>query len=252
MLKKPPIPPPLSMARRFLLILLPLLVVLVIASSLHFYADYEKARVARESSESLNVELARRMIVADIDAVITDLLFLGRYVESQSTAHLHLKAYLRRLGEVFQHFSQQKRLYDQIRLLDTSGHEIVRVNYNDGKPLVIEAAQLQDKSQRYYFQEANKLESGQVYISPLDLNIEDGKVQKPYKPMMRFATPIFDQAGKQQGIVVLNYFGERLISHFLLAAANIADHIELLNEEGYWLSSQNPSDRLRRSRKCGG
>ena len=224
------------------MIFLPLLLVLSIAAGLHFFAEYEKARVARESSESLNVDLARRMIVADIDAVITDALFLRRYIESQSTAHLHIEAYLKRLGEVFLHFAQQKRLYDQVRLLDASGQEIVRVNFNDGKPQVIEATQLQDKSRRYYFQEAIRLESGQVYISPLDLNIEDGEVQQPYKPMMRFATPIFDQAGNRQGIVVLNYFGERLINHFLLAAANIADHIELLNEDGYWLSSQNPAD----------
>lgn len=111
---------------------LPLLLVLSIAGGLHFYAEYEKARVARESSESLNVDLARRMIVADLDGVITVLLFLGLYVESQSTAHLHIQAYLKRLGEVFQHFAQQKRLYDQLRLLDASGHEIIRVNYNDG------------------------------------------------------------------------------------------------------------------------
>ena len=52
------------------MIFLPLILVLTIAGGLHFYADYEKARIARESSESLNVELARRMIVADIDAVI--------------------------------------------------------------------------------------------------------------------------------------------------------------------------------------
>ena len=84
------------MVRRFLLIFVPLLVVLSIAGGLHFYADYEKARVTRESSESLNVELARRMIVADIDAVITDLLFLKSYIESQSSSHLHMDAYLHR------------------------------------------------------------------------------------------------------------------------------------------------------------
>jgi PAS domain S-box-containing protein len=240
MLQKSPTPPPFSMVRRFLLIFVPLLVVLSIAGGLHFYADYEKARVTRESSESLNVELARRMIVADIDAVITDLLFLKSYIESQSSSHLHMDAYLHRLGEVFQYFSQQKRLYDQVRLLNAAGHEVVRINYNEGDPQVINTAQLQDKSQRYYFQEAIRLDAGQVYISPLDLNVEGGNVERPYKPMMRFATPIFDQAGKRQGIVMLNYFGERLISHFLLAAANIADHIELLNEDGYWLVSQNP------------
>jgi PAS domain S-box-containing protein len=242
MLQKPPIPPPFSMARRFLLIFLPLIAVLVIAGGLHFFADYEKARVARESSESLNVELARKMIVADIDAVITDVLFLGRYVESQSTTPQYSRTHLKRIGEMFLHFAQQKRMYDQVRMLDVSGHEIVRVNFNGGSPQIIAATQLQKKSQRYYFREATKLESGQVYISPLDLNIEDGELQTPYKPMMRFATPVFDLTGKRKGIVVLNYFGERLINHFRLAAANIADHIELLNEDGYWLSSQHPGE----------
>ncbi len=60
--------------------------------------------------------------------------------------------------------------------------------------------------------------------------------------MMRFATPIFDRNGVKRGIILLNYLGERLIQNFTHAAANIADHTELVNQEGYWLSSPNPED----------
>jgi len=44
-------------------------------------------------------------------------------------------------------------------------------------------------------------------------------------------------------VLVLNYLGERLLSNFVHAAANIADHIHLVNSVGYWLRSPNADDQ---------
>ncbi len=55
--------------------------------------------------------------------------------------------------------------------------------------------------------------------------------------MIRFGTPVFDRQGSKRGIILLNYFGKRLLDDFTRAAANIADHIELVNQDGYWISS---------------
>ncbi|MEN8168103.1 MAG: PAS domain S-box protein, partial [Pseudomonadota bacterium] len=145
-----------------------------------------------------------------------------------------------RIAQEFAVFAAKKGLYDQIRFLDSSGMEVVRVNYNSGKPRSVPAGDLQNKANRYYFREAMSQVEGGIYLSPLDLNIEEGRIEYPLKPMIRFGTPVFDSHGSKRGIILLNYFGERMIDDFTRAAANIADHIELINSDGYWLS--NPQE----------
>lgn len=208
----------------------------------HFYFDYRAESTRRNTLETSNVELARRALGADIAGVTTDLMFLGRLLESLDFDADLAAGRRRYLGEVFRTFAREKALYDQVRFLDTQGHEIVRVNLDDGEPTLVERGRLQDKSGRYYVAQALQLERGQVYLSPFDLNVEDGAVERPLKPMLRFATPVFDAAGRRQGLVVLNYLGRHLIGRFREATANVADHIQLLNGDGYWLISPRPGE----------
>ena len=203
----------------------------------HFYVDYRAERTVRDARETLNVELARRALAADIAAVTTDLMFLGRLIESLSFEPVLAEGRTRYLEQVFLTFAREKGLYDQIRFIDVKGHEVVRVNLAGGDPQLVAKGQLRDKSGRYYVDHGLRLDSGQVYLSPLDLNIEDGMVEQPIKPVLRFATPVFDSGGRRQGLVVLNYLGARLLERFRQAAANIADRVQLLNGDGYWLSS---------------
>ncbi len=223
-------------------LVLALTLLLAAVFTVHFYFDYRSDRAERNASESLNVELARRALAVDIAAVTTDLMFLRSLAESLSFDPTVAAGRQRYLAEVFATFAREKGLYDQIRFIDLHGREVVRVNLRDGAPVVVDASDLQDKSSRYYVDRALRLERGRVYLSPLDLNVEDGGVEQPIKPMLRFATPVFDRTGSRQGLVVLNYLGERLLEEFRRATANIADHVQLLNSDGYWLSSARPGE----------
>jgi hypothetical protein len=45
------------------------------------------------------------------------------------------------------------------------------------------------------------------HLSPLDLNVEEGQVERPFKPVMRFATAVFDVSTEldtdhQQALVI--------------------------------------------------
>ncbi|MDJ0739204.1 MAG: PAS domain S-box protein [Gammaproteobacteria bacterium] len=203
----------------------------------HFYIDYRAERTRRDTNETLNVELARRALVADITGVTTDLMFLGRLLESLNFDPQTAEGRRRFLAEVFVTFAREKQLYDQIRFIDLRGREVVRVNLGRGGAELVAPDALQEKGGRYYVKQGLQLDRGQVYLSPLDLNVEDGIVEQPAKPVLRFATPVFDIDGRRQGLVVLNYLGDRLLERFRQAAANIADHVQLLNDDGYWLSS---------------
>jgi len=139
-------------------------------------------------------------------------------------------------------FLATTELFDQVRLLDLQGMEVIRANYRDGKPYLVPEGQLQWKGDRYYFSEAIGLQANELYISPLDLNVEHGKVEKPIKPTIRFAMPVFDREGKRAGVIVLNYLADHLLNQIRLHE-HVADlEIMLLNSDGYWLIGPNPDD----------
>lgn len=54
----------------------------------------------------------------------------------------------------------------QIRLLDRNGRERVRVDRRPDGVVLASPAELQDKSDRYYFREAIVRPAGSLYISP--------------------------------------------------------------------------------------
>lgn len=80
-----------------------------------------------------------------------------------------------------------------------------------------------------------------MYVSPLDLNIEQGQIEFPYKPMIRFSTPSIESNGKTEGIIVLNYLAEAILNDFRDISTNSKGTLMLLNSDGYWLSNQDRS-----------
>ncbi len=77
----------------------------------------------------------------------------------------------------------------QLRLLSDTGMELIRYEL-DKKNEIIRSQNLQDKSSRYYFQDTKNLHPGEQYISKLDLNEENGKIEIPYKKTIRIAQKV--------------------------------------------------------------
>lgn len=128
-----------------------------------------------------------------------------------------------------------KPAYEQVRFIDNEGIERIRVDQSSLGPIAITSKKMQDKHQRYYFTDAFKLSAGQVYISRMDLNIENGRIELPFKPIVRLATPVFDQQGEKRGIVIINLNSSALFTQLKNEAKNITGELMLLNDEGYWL-----------------
>ncbi len=52
---------------------------------------------------------------------------------------------------LFKTFSERRKIYDQIRYINSTGQEIVRVDSNGNNVYAVPQGELQDKSGRYYF-----------------------------------------------------------------------------------------------------
>jgi len=146
---------------------------------------------------------------------------------------------LRRLEDLFVTFAEASRDYDQLRWIDEHGRERVRVDWRDNHAVRIPADQLQDKADRYYVRDALKLPPGVLYASRLDLNIEHGEIERPLKPMLRFASPVTASDGTPRGLVVLNYRAGRMLSGLEILDASL-NVLQLLEHEGYRLAGGDP------------
>jgi len=229
--------------KRFLAIALLFFILLVAAVIAHYYTERKLEQSGIEFTETHNVAQAHEAISNTLRGVVSDLAFLSKLNELMDLLdNPDNERAKQMLAQEFLHFSEMKRVYDQIRLLDSTGMEVVRINFDKGKPRIAPAGELQNKANRYYFSDIMATGSGYIYLSPFDLNIEGERVETPLKPIIRFAIPLLDKRGLKKCVVVLNYMGEDLIRNFKKAAAGVADHIYLVNADGYWLSSPKPED----------
>ena len=156
-----------------------------------------------------------KFVIEDIYEDIVDDLFVVKNSNEVSTyINTPNDRTVKEVEQMFLRFLSNKMEIDQLRFLDAKGREIVRADKGTGEAVLISESELQDKSDRYYFKEACELEEGKVYISPMDLNTENGQIQIPYKPMIRLATPLYSQRGEFKGILVINYLGQDFLDIF--------------------------------------
>ncbi|MTW21036.1 hybrid sensor histidine kinase/response regulator [Allochromatium palmeri] len=188
-----------------------------------------------EQAVALNAVILERMLIE----VSRDLRYLA---QSRALADAIEDTSAPRLDSVsgdWRLFVSAKPQYDQIRWIDKHGWERIRVNQSPNGPVAVLDTELQNKADRYYFTDAMRLPAGDIYVSPLDLNIEHGVIEQPRKPMLRLAKRLFDRDGNSHGIVIVNYLALNLLE----ALVNLhRSDIWLLNRDGYWLRATNAAD----------
>lgn len=137
-------------------------------------------------------------------------------------------------------FSKHKAIYHQIRFLDTTGMEILRVDRNQGTSAIVAREKLQNKKKRYYFADTAKLPNGKLMISPLDLNREKGEVEQPLRPVIRYGTPVYDSNNQLQGIVLFNVLADKFLE--LVQQKNKENEKALfISDKGFYFS--NPDSK---------
>ena len=225
-----------ALARALLTVLA--LTLVLLGCWLLYHREAEQIAQRQAEREVVRVNLLSKLLQSELRPVAEDLRLLADgdglrgYIETgQAVA---LKAAVRRARFV----SERKPDYDQIRYIDERGQEVLRVNQGGQ---VVDAPLLQNEADRSYFREASQLPAGGLLLSAFDLNVEGGKVETPPKPMLRFAVPLFDTSGQRRGIYIINYLGAGLIARLQQMVPTYSHRLRLLNAQGYWLKTADPS-----------
>ena len=216
----------------------------VLYLSLLFYVEITE----KNTIQKLHYGITERALAveASLDQLGRDVLLLSELSSLQvliNTADAPAQAELVENVEWdFLDFATQNTLYYQIRYIDEIGQEIVRIDHNGEVYTPISGSLLQDKRGRYYFDSTMQLYQGEVFISPLDLNIERGEVENrgslqtpTYVPVIRYATPVFDQADNPKGIIITNVYAEHLLEKIQMSQVG-TNKLFLLNAKGFYLS----------------
>jgi len=213
--------------------------VALVLAGVFFYgrADIERDEVRLMSGEALRVGLGAGTLSRQLEGITRDLNFLANHSALLAAVNAPTPANIAHLAEDLVNFSRSSGIYDQLRWIDETGMEQVRIDNAGGQGIKVAADKLQNKGQRYFFTDAIKLRPGEIFVSPLDLNIEQNQIEVPHKPMLRVATPVADTQGRKRGIVILNFYGQVMLDAFAASTQDDTDHAMVLNAEGYRLKS---------------
>lgn len=235
------ISPPFLQTRRSLFFLLLLISGSFITGLMTLFYQSEKNSYLEtiQTQERYALQMQKARVKETFASLLQDLFFLRdqneliRHLQNDASEELQLMA------REYLILSTRSMLYDQIRFLDRRGMEVVRVNYNNGQPAIVPEENLQDKSKRYYFKDSFSLDRDEVYFSPFDLNVEQGQVEHPLKPVIRIGTAVLGEQGQKQGIILLNYLGRNLLDKLIATEGISPGNLMLVNRDGYWLLNRD-------------
>ncbi len=227
---------------RFILLFLPSALIFIIAVIATQRLTLNSKLINVRNAETLNISKQKDIITNNLTSIFSDLTFLANQQDLTRIQDSISLTGRRFLGIDFKVFVESKLIYDQIRYINLQGMEMVRANFNKGEPYIVPTDQLQSKKHRNYFKETVTWKKDEVYISPLDLNVEFGEIEIPRKPVIRFGTPIVNSAGENRGVLILSFLGNTLINELTASSSQRKSVFMLLNSDGYWLIGPNPED----------
>jgi PAS domain S-box-containing protein len=200
--------------------------------------EIETAKKLVVSEQKQKIDTVEYIVKSKIESNINDLMVIKDSQEMYGYKTEESKETQKDLAELFVRISKNKSEFDQIRIIDNDGDEVIKVNNRILKePYIVHKSNLQGNQGRYFFQHGENLKEGQVYISPLDLTQIGEEIQRPYKPSMRFATPIFNENGEREYILVISYLAQNLLDVYdeYIGEQEFVDTM-IVNKDGYYLS----------------
>ena len=173
-----------------------------------------------------------------------DLVFLSRLssLKKVISSEESNKNIISDLENDFVAFVKQSTIYYQLGYIDKEGKEIVRIEFEEGISRPFRQDELENKKEEDYFSETINFDEGEVFISQIILNIEDGEIENIgtkenpiYFPIILSAVPVFSDKGEKTGVLFLSFEAD----YFLGDIRNFqrpGERVFLINKEGYYLA----------------
>lgn len=222
----------------------------ILASGLTGYYSYSSSRAMLLSAAERDLltatqVLSRNMLVS-LGAVSKDARLLAALPRTAKVSRFPKSATIeddtKVVATIFKAMLETHPEYFQVRLIsaDMNGLELVRVD-RDGEALTrVVAEDLQEKAHHPYVFETLRLKRGEIRLSKIAINHEEGAHSGLNKPTLRVATPVVADTGKVLGLIVINIDLNGLFG-VLKADLPSAYNLYLTNESGDFLIHPDPA-----------
>ena len=216
-----------------------LLVLIVVVIFVTQYPTYQKDRELKQVDINRNLELMQLMTAGYVQQLTRD----ADVIAASPVLQMYIRDLsaegLLSLEQAFLNLAGLRPSYDQLRYIDRSGVEQVRVNNYNGEPQLVTQG-LQLKIHRDYVKAGLAGEAGSVFVSRFDLNVENGRIQVPFVPTVRVVASVHVD-GEQGGMVVLNAKANELLQHLRTALPDGTDLV-VLDDAGGWIAGGGVAD----------
>lgn len=222
----------------------------IVAMSIVGYYSYASSRAMLLSAAQRDLltatQVLGRSFQSSIDEIAGDALLLAKLSTTPAIASSPTGVTADRdkelLADTFAAMLAVNPQYFQVRLIGAGAHglELVRVDRDGDRLVRVQAADLQEKAHYPYVFSTLQLGRGQVYLSDITINHEEGAHSGLHKPTVRVATPVVAQDGKVLGLIVINLDLNGLFDRLKSDLPN-AYQLYLSNHWGDYLIHPNPA-----------
>lgn len=181
------------------------IIIAIIVSFVNYQSSF--TNIEKELHKIANTEIENKRNYLYQYIIQTEMLLTSIKKSNLTSQYLKSKNQQdkKNLKDLFYALTNSNRDIMQLRYLDALGNEIIRIDKDSLSPelKVIPEDKLQNKSDRYYFKETLMTKSNEFWHSNIDLNMENGKIEKPFKPTFRVATQLVVD-NQPRGIIIAN------------------------------------------------
>ena len=216
----------------FLALFLPIALLLGAIVGGIYHTEVRSRSAGARLQASHDVDTSREAIVRELHTVAADTIFLANQSALRNLLANGRAAAQSELERDYRVFCQTKPIYYQIRFLNTTGEEIVRVHRTDGQLDNALWDTLRNQSLENEFRQGIALARGQVLVTQLKVSQHS---HETIRSIMSFGTPVFDAEDKKCGVLLLDFLANTLIQ-------KVRDQM-LLDQNGYWIHGGRPEDR---------
>ncbi len=223
----------------------PLLILLFLLFSLLLsYRHFNKTQqtiISQQQSEIVASMIEYRNYISYMTSIV-------RNIESDYIELVANKQQSDAFEALFINNIREYPIIGQLRMLDSAGMELIRVDQTDGQPYVFQPSELLNKSDRYFYQETTLLGKHQFLFSVLNLYMENGEIQTdPVTgetiPVLKISSPL--ETGTQRiGYFVATFLMRDYLDQMRGSLGCGGCYVLITDGNGYLLNDENDSNNF--------
>ncbi len=227
-----------KIVRKSIAIILPMLFVVGFVYNYLSHSEIEKTKEILMEGQEQRSKIVQYIIENSLHEAYENLMVVTNSNEVATYLENTTAQNKTEVEHLFLRIAANKKNFDQIRFIDAAGSERIRVNQLPAGPALVASDDLQNVSNRYYYIQASKLQNHEVFISDMDLNMEDSAIEVPYKPTIRMCIPVYASDGAYQGVIAINYLAQEILDALSQQYVDSMYRFikpALINQDGYYL-----------------